>query len=80
MHTTDQIPSMTDFLVDNIFVRFGTCIFHQVIGIPMRMNCAPLFADLFLCWYETKFQTRWSGVVIRELVGHLSFGTGIQMT
>ena len=39
---------MTDVLVDNIFVKFGGCLFRQVIGIPMGTNCASLLTDLFL--------------------------------
>ena len=31
-----------DFLIDNIYVRFGNSVFRQVIGIPMRTNSAPL--------------------------------------
>ena len=37
-----------DFLIDNIYVRFGSSVFRQVIGIPMGTNSAPLLADLFL--------------------------------
>ena len=40
--------NMVDFLADNIFVKFGGCIFHQVIGIPIGTKCAPFLADLFL--------------------------------
>ena len=36
------------FLLDNIFVRFGTKLYRKVVGIPMGTNCAPLVADLFL--------------------------------
>ena len=36
------------FLLDNIFIRFGTKLYRQVVGIPMGTNCAPLVADLFL--------------------------------
>ena len=43
------------FLIDNIFVKFGGCLFRQVIGIPMGTNCAPLLADLFLYSYESEF-------------------------
>ena len=44
-----------DFLIDNIFVRFGGKVFRQVIGIPMGTNSAPLLADLFLHTYEYAF-------------------------
>ena len=46
---------MIEFLIDNIFVQFGRCLFRQVIGIPMGTNCAPLLADLFLYSYENEF-------------------------
>ena len=39
------------FLLDNIFIRFGTKLYRQVVGIPMGTNCAPLVADLFLFFY-----------------------------
>ena len=43
------------FLLDNIFIRFGTQLYRQVVGIPMGTNCAPLVADLFLFCYERDF-------------------------
>ena len=55
LYTADQICRMVEFLLDNIFVKFGRCLFHQVIGIPMGANCAPLLADLFLYSYESEF-------------------------
>ena len=43
------------FLLDNIFIRFGTKLYRQVVGIPMGTNCAPLVADVFLFCYERDF-------------------------
>ena len=43
------------FLLDNIFIPFGTKLYGQVVGIPMGTNCAPLVADLFLFCYERDF-------------------------
>ena len=43
------------FLLDNIFIRFGTKLYRKVVGIPMGTNCAPLVADLFLFCYERDF-------------------------
>ena len=40
---------------DAIFIRFGTKLYGQVVGIPMGTNCAPLVADLFLFCYERDF-------------------------
>ena len=42
------------FLLD-IFIRFGTKLYRQVVGIPMGTNCAPVVADLFLFCYEKDF-------------------------
>ena len=36
------------YLLDNIYIRFGTKSYRQIVGIPMGTNCAPLVADLFL--------------------------------
>ena len=41
--------------MDNIFIRFGTKLYRQTIGIPMGTNCAPLVADLFLFCNERSF-------------------------
>ena len=43
------------FLMDNIFIRFGTKLYRQVVWIPMGTNFAPLVADLFLFCYERDF-------------------------
>ena len=43
------------FLLDNIFIRFGTKLYRQVVSIPMGTNCAPLVGDLFLFCYERDF-------------------------
>ena len=43
------------FLLDNIFIQFGTKLYRQVVGIPMGTNCTPLVTDLFLFCYERDF-------------------------
>ena len=40
------------YLLDNIFLRFGSKLYRQIVGIPMGTKCAPLVADLFLFCYE----------------------------
>ena len=42
-------------LLDNIFIRFVTTLYKQVVEIPMGTNCAPLVVDLFLFCYERDF-------------------------
>ena len=54
-YTANDNCKMIEFLVDNIYVRFGGQLFRQMVGIPMRTNCAPLLADLFLYSYENEF-------------------------
>ena len=43
------------YLLDNIFIRFGSKLYRQIVGIPMGTNCAPLVADLFCFFYQRDF-------------------------
>ena len=43
------------YLLDNIFIRFCSKIYRQLVGISIGTNCAPLVADLFLFCYERDF-------------------------
>ena len=43
------------YLLDNIYIRFGSKLYRKNVGIPMGTNCAPLVADLFLFCYEREF-------------------------
>ena len=43
------------YLLDKIFIRFGSKLYRQIVGIPMGTNCDPLVADLFLFCYERDF-------------------------
>ena len=54
-YAANDICKMIEFLVDNIYVRFGGQLFRQMVGIPMGTNYAPLLADLFLYSYENEF-------------------------
>ena len=47
--------SCQNVLLDNIYMRFGTKLYRQIVGISMGTNCAPLVADLFLYCYERDF-------------------------
>ena len=35
------------YLLEYIFIRFGSKLYRQIVGIPMGTNCAPLVADFF---------------------------------
>ena len=55
------------YLLDNIYIRFGTKLYRQIVGIPMAANCAPLVADLFLFCFERDFMTSLSDVKQAEV-------------
>ena len=54
MHGQNVCDALT-FLLNNIFIQFGTKLYRQVVGIHIGTNCAPLVADLFLFCYERDF-------------------------
>ena len=56
------------YVLDNIYIRFGTKLYRQIVGIPMGTNCAPLVADLFLFCYERDFMTSLSDVKQAEII------------
>ena len=60
---------MKIYLLDNIYIRFGTTLYRQIVGIPMGTNCVPLEADLFLFCYERDFMTSLSEVKQAEIIG-----------
>ena len=57
------------YLLDNIFIRFGTKLYRQTICIPMGPNCAPLVADLFLFCYERDFMKSLSRENQADIIG-----------
>ena len=56
------------YLLDNIFIRFGTKLYRQIVGIPMGTICAPLIADLLLFCYERYFMTSLSYNTEAEII------------
>ena len=53
--TCQKVYEALTFLLDNIYIRFGTKLFRQFVGIPMGTNFAPLVTDLFLFCHERDF-------------------------
>ena len=53
--TVNQLVEMFNFLIDNVYIRIGSAVYQQTIGIPMGTDCAPLVADLFFFSYEYEF-------------------------
>ena len=64
------------FLLDNIFIRFGTRLCGQVVGIPVGTNFAPLVADLFLFCYEGDFMMSLSDDGQAGVVGAFNAASG----
>ena len=54
-YIANDICKIIEFLVGNIYVRFGGQLFQQTVGIPMGPNYVPLLADSFLYSYENEF-------------------------
>ena len=54
--------------MDNIYIRFGTKLYSQIVGIPMGTNCASLVSDLFLFRYERYFMTSLSDIKQAEII------------
>ena len=50
-----KVNDAPNYLFGNIFIRFGSKLYRQIVGIPMGTNCATLFADLFSFCYERDF-------------------------
>ena len=55
-YTANDICKMTEFLVDNIYVRFGAQLFRQMVGIPMGTNCAHYWLTCFSIPMKMSFQ------------------------
>ena len=47
-----DVLCIKSYLLDDIYIIFGTKLYRQIVEIPMGINCAPLVADLFLYCYE----------------------------
>ena len=54
MYTENDMVTMLNIVIGNVYVEFGVFIFQQDIWIPMGTNVAPSLADLFLCSYESE--------------------------
>ena len=55
------------YLLDKIYIRFGTKLYRQIVGIPMGTNCAPLVADFLFC-YKRDFLTSLSDIKQAEII------------
>ena len=56
------------YLLNNIYIIFGTKLYRQIVGIPMGTNCAPLVAYWYLFCYGGDFMTSLSDVKQAEII------------
>ena len=68
------------YLLDNIYIRLGTKLYRQIVGIPMGTNCAPLVANLFLFCYERDFMNLFLTLNKLKLLKHLNLHLDIWTT
>ena len=69
------------YFLDNIYIRFGTKLYRQIVGIPMGTNCAPLVADFFFICYERDFMKTFFLTLSKlKLFKHLNLHLGIWTT
>ena len=45
----------TNYLIDNVYIKVGSKVYQQTVGIPMGTDCAPQLANLFLFHYEYSY-------------------------
>ena len=47
-----------EFILNNIYIKFGQQYFLQTKGIPMDGNASPLIADSYLSWLEYQYLSK----------------------
>ena len=53
--TKDSLKAVVHHLITECYFTVGNTVFLQCIGIPMGIDPAPFWANLFLYWYENKY-------------------------
>ena len=53
-----QIKDAVAYLLLNCYFTVGPKIFCQIIGIPIGLIQLPFFANVFLCFYESKWMNK----------------------
>ena len=60
-YTINQVKRLTSHLITETFFMVGNCLFHQIIGIPMGIDPASFWANLYSYYYENLFMVRLIG-------------------
>ena len=51
----DSLKGAIEFVITNSYFTIGSLCFHQLIGVPIGIDCGPHIANLTLFYYEYKF-------------------------
>ena len=55
LQSCQNVCDAMSYHLDNLYIRFRTKLYRQIVGIPMGTNCAPLVVGLFLYCYGRDF-------------------------
>ena len=55
LRSCQKVTEALIYLLENIYIRFGSKLNRQRVGISMGTNFSPFVADLFLFCYERDF-------------------------
>ena len=53
--SSQKVCEVHIFLLDSIYIRFGSKLYRQIVGIPTGTNWVTLVADLLLFCYKRDF-------------------------
>ena len=73
--TVRELTQILDFILDNIYVKFGDHLYKQIIGIPIGLDSGQDIANLLLYQYESSYVETLSK---RDLCLAKKFGTCVR--
>ena len=65
-----SLKEAVKFLIESCYFTVGNLLVRQTIGIPMGIDPAPFWANLYLHWYEDRFM---SELISRDKVKAITF-------
>ena len=50
-----KLVELTEYLIDNVYVKAGNNVYRQNVSIPMETDCAPQLANQYLFYHEYSY-------------------------
>ena len=50
-----KLVELIEYLIDNVYITAGNKVYRQNISIPMRTDCEPQLANLYLFYHEYSY-------------------------